>query len=602
MGFWIVLGKGVSPLRALSFLLLVTTVIANRLVVGEHTALDVAGGFIIALLSITIGRVIGLIGIRELVSSKELTPSWPDRIYIPQAASYTWTRSEVAERYPEAVTPLFADLFLPTVGRAVQKMARSYRIKKKSIIIGYCTQKAYIFSNMGPAVLHIPGVLRRFMRIRKDFLHYALIEYPSAKDSFLKHHEILKSRLQDDLQDLKQQYVLLLECMSSFEKWMLQQSISLFYLNFGLIYLRLMVKLHFPIKGNEILRCLPLGLPTISSKESELLYRLGRVLGNRETAWEDLSGEAKTLSEQLLLSLGSQSSSYDFTEKPWEQTPEIILEMARSIAKSGEAPEKQMKRLSQERLKAEDRLAKRLRLLHPFSGKRLSRELIDLTHLLYALKEERQKQMAAAWALVKMVVLRLGNSFKDANMLRHPEDVHFLTANELSGLVHRLTGSRDFLPSLSDSEDVEAIARVRQNQLKVFRGIDIPEHERDEVLELPWKKAQSTTKGLSGKHTLPGQVTAPAVVIKGQQDFHKMYDGAILVAPATNPHWDVLFGMARGIIIERGGPQSHAMLKASEYGIPAIIGLPNATKRIKDGDVLLLDGYRNKLTREGLDV
>lgn len=582
--------------------MLVVTVIANRLVVGQHSVLDVAGGFIVALLSITTGSRLALTGIREPVSSKELVPSWPDRIYIPQAASDKWSRAEVAERYPEAVTPLFADLFVPSVGRAVQKMARSFRIKKKAIIIGYCIRKAYIFSNMGPAVLDIPGVLRRFMKIRKDFLHYALIEYPSAKDSFLKHHEMLKSRLQHDSQDLRQQYLLLLESTSSFERWMLQQSISLFYVNFGLIYLRSMVRLHFPLRSDGILRCLPLGIPTVSSKESEMLYRLGRILGDQDIVWEDLRGESKSLADQLLVSLGLQSSSYDFTEKIWQETPEIILEMARSIAKSKDSPEEQFKRLSEDRRKAEDRLAKRLRILHPFSGKRLSRELIELTHVLYALKEERQKQMAAAWALVKMVVRRLGNSFTNANILRHPEDMHFLTANELSGLVHRLTVSRDFLPGLSGPEDVAAVTRARQNQLKVFRSIEIPEQERDEVLELPWKKAEATTKGLSGKHTLPGRVTAPAVVIKGQQDFHKMYDGAILVAPATNPHWDVLFGMARGIVIERGGPQSHAMLKASEYGIPAIIGLPNATKRIKDGDVLLLDGDKNKLSREGRDV
>ena len=81
-----------------------------------------------------------------------------------------------------------------------------------------------------------------------------------------------------------------------------------------------------------------------------------------------------------------------------------------------------------------------------------------------------------------------------------------------------------------------------------------------------------------------------------------MQPGLILVAPMTNPHWDALFGMAAGIVVERGGPTSHAILKASEYALPAIIGLPKATKYIKDGDLINVDGDRKLLTWETSDA
>jgi phosphohistidine swiveling domain-containing protein len=552
----------------------------------------------VAFFAIAIGKRFALREQQKPKTERDLIPKWPDRSYIPSAGSYQWSRAEVAERYPDAVTPLFADLFLPAVGRAVQKMGRLMKIKKELVVVGYSVRKGYVFSNMGIGSLNILGILRGFARVRRGSLYYSLTEYPSARDRFWNQYRELDNRLKRQANDLREDYALLLRSLSLFEEWMLQQSISLFYLNFGVIYLRLIVTLHFPLKRAGVLRSLPLGLPTVSAAESELLYKLGKLIAEDDVHWEDLQGEAKELAEQLLFSLGDQSSSYDFTEKIWRHQPGLILDMARSMAKAEESPHDQLARLSQQRLSAESRLSQRLKILHPFSGKRLASDMIQMSHSLYALKEERQKQMAAGWALVKRSTLRLGESFHKIETLRSPEDMHYLTANELSGLVHSQTEDRHFLSDLGDRENVAAIVRVRRNELRLLRSVDVPEQEQDEVLEMPWKKSESTTTGLSGKHTLPGQATAPANVIKTQEDFPKMRPGDILVARATNPHWDTLFSMARGIIVERGGPQSHAMLKASEYGIPAIIGLPHATEYIKDGDLVHLDGDNNRVTWE----
>jgi pyruvate,water dikinase len=101
---------------------------------------------------------------------------------------------------------------------------------------------------------------------------------------------------------------------------------------------------------------------------------------------------------------------------------------------------------------------------------------------------------------------------------------------------------------------------------------------------------------LLGKYSLPGHVVARAVVITKQSEFSKMKPGLILVAPRTNPNWDILFGIAAGIVTEYGGPTSHPMLKAAEYGIPAVIGVRGATKRIKDGDLIRLDGARREIS------
>ena len=84
-------------------------------------------------------------------------------------------------------------------------------------------------------------------------------------------------------------------------------------------------------------------------------------------------------------------------------------------------------------------------------------------------------------------------------------------------------------------------------------------------------------------------VEGEVVVITGPKDFARMKQGAILVAPATNPAWTPLFTQAIGIIVEIGGTLSHSSIIAREYGLPALANVKNATKLLKDGDRVRLD-------------
>ena len=600
LGFWVILGKRSSSVtRILSFLLLVGTVATNRLWTGGHGPPDVAGGIAAAALGIAVGKRIIFRWPERRVTCIELPQQWPDRIYVPPGGNYTWSRSEVAERYPYPLTPLASDLFVPAVGRSVQKMARTLGIKKKGII-GYSIRRGYVYSNMGPAFLRIPAVLRRFLSMRKAFLRYALDEYPAARSSFWEEHQKLSDRLSslEKGPSVPEMYLTLSDSLTLFESWMLQQNISLFYVTFGFFYLKLVLRLHFLRKYNEVQRALPLGLPTVSGNERILLFRLGRLIGDRAIVWEDLDGEAKMIAEQLLASFGDQASSYDFTESTWRETPDRILELARSAAEAMESPEEQMERLSAERRQAELRLTRRLRRLYPFSGGRLADELILLTHSLYPLKEERQKQMTAAWALVRRAALALGGSLKATEILRSPEHVHFLTATELSAIVHRQVLGNALRIAPRSQEDVAAVVRARQNDLRLSRTLDVPDPGPAAVLELPWRKPRLGAHGLVAKYGSAGQVVGPAVIIRGHNEFHKMKPGLILVAPMTSPQWDILFPGALGVVVESGGPTSHAMLKASEYDLPVVIGLPGITKRVKDGDMLRLDADRKLLTLE----
>jgi pyruvate,water dikinase len=72
--------------------------------------------------------------------------------------------------------------------------------------------------------------------------------------------------------------------------------------------------------------------------------------------------------------------------------------------------------------------------------------------------------------------------------------------------------------------------------------------------------------------------------------------GEILVAPSTDPGWTPLFLTAGGLVMEMGGANSHGAVVAREYGIPAVVGVPNATARITTGQRIAVDGSAGTVT------
>jgi pyruvate,water dikinase len=71
---------------------------------------------------------------------------------------------------------------------------------------------------------------------------------------------------------------------------------------------------------------------------------------------------------------------------------------------------------------------------------------------------------------------------------------------------------------------------------------------------------------------------------------NRVQAGQILVTRQTDPGWATVFFLVRGLVIERGGMLSHGAIIAREYGIPAVVGVPNATRLIADGERIHVDG------------
>lgn len=72
--------------------------------------------------------------------------------------------------------------------------------------------------------------------------------------------------------------------------------------------------------------------------------------------------------------------------------------------------------------------------------------------------------------------------------------------------------------------------------------------------------------------------------------------GEILVCPGTDPSWTPLFLLASALVMEVGGLMTHGAVVAREYGIPAIVGVHQATTRLKTGMLISVDGSSGIIT------
>ncbi|MER7500802.1 PEP/pyruvate-binding domain-containing protein [Nonomuraea pusilla] len=103
----------------------------------------------------------------------------------------------------------------------------------------------------------------------------------------------------------------------------------------------------------------------------------------------------------------------------------------------------------------------------------------------------------------------------------------------------------------------------------------------------------ATLTGTPGSH---GTVTGTARIVRGPRDFARVRPGDVLVCPFTDPAWTPLLRIAGGVVTETGGVLSHAAIVAREHAIPAVLGIPNATGRLRDDTVVTVDGTAGTVT------
>ena len=101
---------------------------------------------------------------------------------------------------------------------------------------------------------------------------------------------------------------------------------------------------------------------------------------------------------------------------------------------------------------------------------------------------------------------------------------------------------------------------------------------------------------ISGFAVSPGSTRGIASVIMSPDEFDRMQPDTILVCPLTTPAWTQLFPYASALVTDIGSITAHGSIVAREFGIPAVLGTGNATRIIKHGQEIEVDGDTGKVT------
>ena len=208
---------------------------------------------------------------------------------------------------------------------------------------------------------------------------------------------------------------------------------------------------------------------------------------------------------------------------------------------------------------------------------------------------------AVLGTVLRPLAKELGRRLVDAGTLHAADDIYFLTTEELGRAIRSLValarlpdGHRQAhypdgpgLPHYARLAVERRALREARKRLKPPLLIPGPAPWSPLVDDSP---DESPANVMRGSAVSPGRISGEACVIPSAEDFGKMRPGTILVCPTTTPAWTQLFPQAIALVTDIGGILAHGSIVAREYGIPAVLGLVNATDRIRDGQTITVDG------------
>ena len=100
---------------------------------------------------------------------------------------------------------------------------------------------------------------------------------------------------------------------------------------------------------------------------------------------------------------------------------------------------------------------------------------------------------------------------------------------------------------------------------------------------------------VKGRGASAGVVEGEVVIIQDLSEFKKMKEGAILVTDMTSPPWLPVMSSATAVVTNKGGLLSHAAIVCREFGIPAVVGTINSTRKLEDGMQVVVDGGKGEV-------
>ncbi|MFX1706025.1 phosphoenolpyruvate synthase [Chitinophaga sp. CC14] len=292
--------------------------------------------------------------------------------------------------------------------------------------------------------------------------------------------------------------------------------------------------------------------------------------------------EARNAIDTYLNKYGMRcAGEIDITRTRWSENPATLIPIMLSNIKNVEpgAGKRKFEEGKQEALKKEQELLARLKQLPDGEQKAAeTAQMISLLRNFAGYREYPKYGIISRFFVYKQALLKEAEQLLRANVIHEKEDIYYLTFEELHEVVR------------TNKLDHQLISK-RKNEYKLYEKLTPPRviTSDGEIITGKYKRENLPANAIVGLPVSSGVIEGRARVILNMEDAD-LEAGDILVTAFTDPSWTPLFVSVKGLVTEVGGLMTHGAVIAREYGLPAIVGVENATTLIKDGQRIRVNG------------
>lgn len=271
----------------------------------------------------------------------------------------------------------------------------------------------------------------------------------------------------------------------------------------------------------------------------------------------------------------------DITKTRWSEKPLTLVPIILNNIKNFEpgASKQKFEQGLHTALQKEKELLEQLKQLPDGEQKaKETKQKIDLIRNFIGYREYPKYGMVSRYFVYKQGLLKEAEKLVRKGVIQEKEDIYYLTLEELEEVVR--TNKLEYDMITERKEEYKFYEKLTPPRVMTSDG---------EIITGEYKRDNIRSNAIIGLPVSSGVIEGRARVVLNIKDA-QLEPSDILVTAFTDPSWTPLFVSISGLITEVGGLMTHGAVIAREYGLPAVVGVENATKRIKDGQRIRVNG------------
>ena len=275
------------------------------------------------------------------------------------------------------------------------------------------------------------------------------------------------------------------------------------------------------------------------------------------------------------------SGEIDITKPRWNERPTALVPMIKACLENSEATSGAV-HFEKGRAEAEEKAAKLIERIEKLPGGRRKakkmRKMISIWRGVSGFREYPKFFMIQYFGIYKEALMKVADKLVQRGIICEREDIFYLTLEELREATR--SGLGDLIEIRRRRREYEFFEKLTPPRVMTSEG---------EILRGSYGSSLYPEGALVGMPVSSGVVEGTARVVLRQKDAN-IREGDILVTPFTDPSWTPFFVSIKGLVTEVGGQMTHGAVITREYGLPAVVGVEDATKIIVDGQKIRVNG------------